>query len=108
MHVNFLIQPTPLPLHLAPCAPTQLEVASSCDSDTIAASWQESQGSVSYMAVAESTAGHRLTCNTSDTACLLSPMLCGHDYQVYVVGVDDNCVGAMSNVQEVHSGGCQI
>ena len=66
-----------------------------------------SQGSLSYMAVAESALGHILSCNTTSTACDLSGMLCGHDYDVYVVGVDANCMGAKSNVKVVHAGECK-
>ena len=101
-------QPTSVcsPPSPAPCPPTNLNVVSSCESDTMAAAWTASQGSVSYMVVAESTLGHRLNCTTVGTACDLVGMLCGHDYEVYVMGVDENCMGAKSNVRVVHSGRC--
>lgn len=88
----------------APCPPTQLTVDSSCKSNNISVSWQASQGSVSYMAVAKNAEGRRWSCNTSSTACQISDLPCGQRYQVYVAGVDEKCMGAKSNVKEIRTG----
>lgn len=89
----------------APCPPTQLRVDSSCESNNISVSWQTSRGSLSYMAVAEDADGLRWSCNTSSTTCQISGLLCGQQYQVYTVGVDENCIGAKSNVEVIRTGG---
>ncbi len=90
----------------APCPPTQLMVDSSCESNNISVSWQASQGSVSYMAVAEDAQGRRWSCNTSSTTCQISGLLCGQQYQVYAAGVDEKCIGAKSNVETIRTGRC--
>lgn len=99
LYITFVIVHPP-----APCPPTQLRVNSSCESNNITVSWQASQGSVSYMAVAKDEQGSWRSCNTSSTTCQISGLLCGQRYQVYVAGVDENCIGAKSNVQVIHTG----
>uniref|UniRef100_A0A8C1XZZ6 Fibronectin type-III domain-containing protein n=1 Tax=Cyprinus carpio TaxID=7962 RepID=A0A8C1XZZ6_CYPCA len=93
-------------LETAPCPPTQVSIQSSCDSDTVSVSWQTSQGSVSYMAVAESSGGHRATCNTSNLACDITRLQCGQTYQIYVSGVDGDCIGSRSEVRLLETAPC--
>ncbi|XP_061884565.1 uncharacterized protein LOC133635404 [Entelurus aequoreus] len=90
----------------APCPPTQLRVDSSCESNDISLSWQASQGSVTYTAVAENARGQRWMCNTSSTSCSIPALQCGQSYQVYVSGVDDQCNGARSHIEEIQSAPC--
>ncbi|KAL7397583.1 hypothetical protein ABVT39_024505 [Epinephelus coioides] len=93
-------------INTAPCPPTQLRVDSSCESNDISVSWQASQGSVSYMAVAMDAQGRWWSCNTTSTTCQISRLLCGQQYKVYVAGVDENCIGAKSDVQVIHTAPC--
>ncbi len=88
----------------APCPPTQLRVDSSCDSSNISVSWLASQGSVSYMAMAEDAEGRQWSCNTNSTTCHISGLLCGQQYKVYAAGVDEKCIGAKSNVEMIQTG----
>lgn len=88
----------------APCPPTQLTVDSSCESNNISVSWQASQGSFSYMAVAENAEGQRWSCNTSSTTCQISGLPCGQQYYVYAAGLDANCIGAKSNIEMIRTG----
>ncbi|XP_034531079.1 uncharacterized protein LOC117806306 [Notolabrus celidotus] len=90
----------------APCPPTQLMVDSSCESNNILVSWQASQGSLSYMAVAENKEGREWSCNTTSTACQISSLPCGQQFQVYSVGVDDECIGAKSNIKVIRTAPC--
>lgn len=103
MHANDLILRSSL-TSAAPCPPTQLRVDSSCESNNISVSWQASQGSFSYMAVAENAEGLRWSCNTSSTTCQISGLPCGQQYQVYAAGVDEMCVGAKSNIEVIRTG----
>lgn len=91
-------------LPTAPCAPSQLRIDSSCESNNISVSWQASQGSVSYTAVAENADGLQWSCNTSSTNCQITSLLCGQQYQVYVTGFDENCIGAKSNIEVIRTG----
>ncbi|XP_008292889.1 uncharacterized protein fndc7b [Stegastes partitus] len=93
-------------VNTAPCPPTQVKVNSSCESNNILVSWDGSQGSVSYMAVAENAQGDRWTCNTTGTTCWMSALLCGHEYKVYVVGIDETCKGAKSEIKIIHTAPC--
>ncbi|XP_061636365.1 fibronectin-like isoform X2 [Phyllopteryx taeniolatus] len=90
----------------APCPPTQLHVDSSCDSNNISVSWQASHGSVTYMVVAENEQGQRWMCNTSSTSCYIAGLQCGQQYQVYVVGLDEKCIGAKSDIEEMTTAPC--
>ncbi|KAJ3599685.1 hypothetical protein NHX12_033641 [Muraenolepis orangiensis] len=90
----------------APCPPTLLEVASSCDSDVISVSWTPSQGSASYRAEARPSQGSSLHCLSGSTDCQISGLLCGQLYQVFVVGVDADCQGASSDVYMLHTAPC--
>lgn len=89
---------------LAPCPPTQVSIQSSCDSNTVSVSWEASQGSVSYMAVAEGSGGHRLTCDTDQHTCNIIGLQCGQTYQIYVSGVDGGCIGPRSEVRILETG----
>uniref|UniRef100_A0A3B3BWR1 Fibronectin type-III domain-containing protein n=1 Tax=Oryzias melastigma TaxID=30732 RepID=A0A3B3BWR1_ORYME len=90
----------------APCPPTNMRVDSSCASNNITVSWEASQGSVSYMAVAENAKGDQWSCNTSSTTCQIPDLLCGQEYKVFVAGVDQNCFGARSNMKTIHTAPC--
>ncbi|KAL2090270.1 hypothetical protein ACEWY4_014958 [Coilia grayii] len=90
----------------APCPPTDVHVASSCQSDVIAVSWTASRGSISYMAVAEGSLGFLGSCTTSGTACNITGLACGQTYQVYVAGIDDTCTGARSDAQMLQIAPC--
>nr|XP_019965387.1 PREDICTED: uncharacterized protein LOC109644441 [Paralichthys olivaceus] len=93
-------------INTAPCPPTDLMVNSSCRSNNVVVSWQASQGSFSYMAVAVDAQGHRWSCNTSSTSCQIPSLLCGQQYQVYAVGSDGNCFGAKSNIKVIRTAPC--
>lgn len=103
MHVNELTDHVSF-IPPAPCPPTYIRVISSCISNNITVSWQASQGSISYMAVAENAQGRQWSCNTSSTSCQIPELLCGQQYQVYVVGVDEKCNGAKSNPEVIRTG----
>lgn len=103
MHVNDLTDHSSF-IPPAPCPPTNLRVSSSCTSNNIMVLWQASQGSISYIAVAENAQRRQWSCNTSSTSCQITELLCGQQYQVYVVGVDEKCHGAKSNTEVIRTG----
>ncbi|PWA21255.1 hypothetical protein CCH79_00009504 [Gambusia affinis] len=93
-------------INTAPCPPTNLTVSSSCTSNNISVSWQGSQGSMSYMAVAENENGRQWSCNTSSTTCQIPELLCGQKYDVYVVGIHSTCFGAKSEMKTIRTAPC--
>ncbi|XP_034066039.1 uncharacterized protein LOC117542456 [Gymnodraco acuticeps] len=90
----------------APCPPTNVKVNSSCESNNISVWWQASEGSVSYTAVAEDEQGRSWSCYTSSSSCQISGLPCGQQYHVYVAGVDEECIGAKSDVKVIHTAPC--
>ncbi|XP_077060714.1 uncharacterized protein fndc7b [Siphateles boraxobius] len=93
-------------LNSAPCPPTHVSIESSCGSNTVSVSWKASQGSVSYMAVAEGSGGHRVTCDTTQKTCNIIGLQCGQTYQIYVSGVDGGCIGSRSEVHILETAPC--
>ncbi|XP_055044899.2 uncharacterized protein fndc7b [Misgurnus anguillicaudatus] len=93
-------------LKTEPCPPTNVSLQSSCNSDNVSVSWTASQGSVAYMAVAKSREGHRVTCNTTQMSCDITHLQCGQTYDVYVSGVDGDCIGTKSEVQILETAPC--
>ncbi|XP_055364580.1 uncharacterized protein LOC121202196 [Betta splendens] len=93
-------------INTAPCPPINVTVISSCTSNTITVSWQASQGSASYVAVAENAQGQQWSCTTNSTSCQIPGLLCGQEYQVYVTGVDKQCNGARSQTKVIHTAPC--
>ncbi|XP_051515678.1 uncharacterized protein LOC127418869 [Myxocyprinus asiaticus] len=93
-------------LKTAPCPPTQVSIQSSCESDTVSVSWSASQGTLSYIAVAQGSGGHGATCNSTQMACDIIGLQCGQAYEIYVSGVDGDCIGAKSEVQILETAPC--
>ncbi|CAJ1061142.1 uncharacterized protein LOC117806306 [Xyrichtys novacula] len=94
-------------VNTAPCPPTQLTVDSSCHSNDIVVSWQASKGSFSYMAVAENKEGRQWACTNSTTTCKIFNLPCGQRFEVHAVGVDNECTGAKSNMEVIHTAPCE-
>lgn len=103
-HTVVLFEPDFLSFFPAPCPPTNVTVISSCTSNNITVSWQTSQGSVSYVAVAVNAQGQQWSCTTISTSCQIPGLLCGQEYQVYVAGIDKQCNGARSKPKVIHTG----
>lgn len=81
-----------------------MKVSSSCGSNSITVSWQPSKGAISYMAVAENAQGLKWSCNTTGTTCQIPNLPCGQDYNIYVSGIDWNCIGAKSQIKIIRAG----
>uniref|UniRef100_A0A7N6BGY5 Fibronectin type-III domain-containing protein n=1 Tax=Anabas testudineus TaxID=64144 RepID=A0A7N6BGY5_ANATE len=71
-------------LKTVPCVPQQVEAQVDCQSGAVAVSWEPSAGSLSYTTVAQGNGGYASTCNSTDTTCLFSNLLCSHDYSITV------------------------
>lgn len=87
-----------------PCPPNQVYVQLPCASNVMSVSWQISQGSVSYLAVAQSSGGLMFNCSSNGTTCDIPGLQCGQTYEVYVSGVVGTCIGPKSLSQIVKTG----
>ncbi|XP_053096527.1 uncharacterized protein LOC113530559 [Pangasianodon hypophthalmus] len=93
-------------INSGPCPPNQVSVQLPCESNVMSVSWQISQGSVSYLAVAQSSGGLRFNCSSNGTTCDIPGLQCGQTYEVYVSGVVGTCIGPKSQSQIVKTGPC--
>lgn len=66
--------------------------------------WNNSQGAMSYRAVAEHDGGSPLFCESHDPSCMLSGLLCGTLYTVHVIAVGEACSSLPSESVDLHSG----
>ncbi|KAL7851296.1 hypothetical protein AOLI_G00216520 [Acnodon oligacanthus] len=94
-------------LDTAPCAPTGLNVTSTCNSNTTSVTWNPSSGIVAYyVASAEPSSGLTLTCNSSSTSCDISSLICGQAYNVSIVAYGGGCVGGKSLTYTLRTAPC--
>lgn len=93
-----------IPIIAGPCPPNQVSVQIPCESKVMSVSWQISPGSVSYLAVAQSSGGQRFNCSSNWTTCDIPGLQCGQTYEVYVSGVVGTCIGPKSQSQIVKTG----
>ncbi|XP_058265731.1 uncharacterized protein LOC131365857 [Hemibagrus wyckioides] len=89
-----------------PCPPNQVSAQVPCESNVMSVSWQISQGSNSYLAVAQSNRGQRFNCSSNGTTCNIPGLECGQTYEVYVSGVVGTCIGPKSQSQIVKTAPC--
>lgn len=89
---------------LAPCAPTDVNVASACESDSASVSWTAADGAIHYVVSAERADGQLLTCGTNSTSCDITGLQCGRDYEVSVTAMGNSCNGTRSASQTLKTG----
>ncbi|MEE6512554.1 hypothetical protein FKM82_019612 [Ascaphus truei] len=93
-------------LQRIPCPPHAVSASYNCRSHGATVTWSESEGAVSYNAVAKSSDGHTAACNTTNTLCIIPSLLCGHTYTVTVTGLDQKCRGIQSTSLEMKTAPC--
>ncbi|XP_051990921.1 fibronectin type III domain-containing protein 7-like [Xyrauchen texanus] len=78
------------------CVPGHVQGSVDCASGNVSVSWDRHVGAVSYMAVAQGNGGYASVCNSTETACVFSDLLCGLNYSIAVSASDGNCTTAPS------------
>jgi len=78
-----------------PCSPYDVSSQLMCGAATAQVSWPPSANAVSY-AVRATSNGQNLTCSSLSTNCTLSPVVCGHAYNILVSATDGTCVSNFS------------
>lgn len=68
-----------------PCPPTIL--ATRAVSDLGKVTWEPSVGAVRYMVVFEGQRGDTLYCQTTETSCSVSRLLCGTVYVIHAIAI---------------------
>lgn len=69
-----------------PCPPTNIQGSVSCGQPTATVSWQQSDLAAGYVAYFDSQRGHDTFCvgTNTDTSCVVSGLMCGTVYSVWV------------------------
>ncbi|KAK1165326.1 hypothetical protein AOXY_G13825 [Acipenser oxyrinchus oxyrinchus] len=97
---------TPAEIQSVPCIPQYVGAHVDCESGIVSVSWEDSQGAVSYTATAQGSGGYSSSCNTTDTTCELSDLLCGHGYSLTVTAADDTCTSIESSSRSFNTVPC--
>lgn len=75
-----------------------------CGQNIVEVTWQASLGAKNYSAAAIDGSGQRLECASNGTSCRLSGVVCGRNYSISVVAVDDMCTSKRSLPVQLLSG----
>ncbi|XP_012990390.2 uncharacterized protein LOC105029012 isoform X2 [Esox lucius] len=93
-------------LKTVPCVPNNVQASLQCPSNSAAVVWEESGGALWYQAVGTTDGGHQVMCDSGQTRCDLSGLLCGQTYNVTVASAGYTCVSAGSDVVRVKTAPC--
>lgn len=96
-HCNCTMTQISIPIFSpVPCVPNQIQANLSCASGVVDVSWQPSRGAFSYTAVAQGSGGFASSCNSTNTTCEFTNLLCGLTYSISVSASDDRCTSTQS------------
>ncbi|KAG2461556.1 FNDC7 protein, partial [Polypterus senegalus] len=96
----------PVTLDTALCAPQNVEAFLECSSNTAYVSWEMTTGAAAYVVFANSSNNYDVSCNTTDTFCMLHDLHCGEKYNVTVLALDNICDNIYSASVEIRTGPC--
>ncbi|XP_029309573.1 fibronectin type III domain-containing protein 7-like isoform X3 [Cottoperca gobio] len=91
-----------------PCPPTNVQASVACEQLTSTVSWQQSDLAVGYAAYFDNQNGHTASCvgADTDTQCVVSGMMCGTVYNVWVKALGQQYNSADSTVVSLTSAPC--
>ncbi|XP_029474400.1 uncharacterized protein LOC115100214 [Rhinatrema bivittatum] len=93
-------------LRTGACPPQNVAADFECATGSVAVFWDKSDGAVSYTAITRAASGDALSCNTTDTFCNISTLLCGHTYSVTVTVLDKECHSQESGSLDIKTVPC--
>lgn len=91
------------PLFLVPCGPTDLRASVSCATGELTVTWNNSVPASNYTTVITRDIGQPLQCNSTETQCTTSGLLCGTSYAVTVFSVTGTCISLPSTAVAVQT-----
>lgn len=94
----------PFSLHSEPCPPTNVQASMSCRQLTSTASWQQSDLALGYVAYFDNQNGHYTSCMSTNTSCVVSGLMCGTVYSVWVKALGQQYNSSDSSVVSLTSG----
>ncbi|XP_048832460.1 uncharacterized protein LOC125708743 isoform X2 [Brienomyrus brachyistius] len=96
----------PSMFHSVPCLPQGLSVEMHCMENEVLVTWNNSQGALSYRAVAQHDGGSPIFCESHHPGCMLTGLLCGTLYTLHVIAVGEACSSLPSESVDFHSVPC--
>ncbi|XP_033507400.2 uncharacterized protein LOC117272533 [Epinephelus lanceolatus] len=95
-------------LNSAPCPPQNVSAEVSCSSNDMMISWDAIREADHFLvSVTADNGGARESCNTTNTACSINNVTCGHTYRVQVISVRGDCHSQHSQTHSIMSAPCQ-
>ncbi|XP_028666288.2 uncharacterized protein LOC114658369 [Erpetoichthys calabaricus] len=91
----------------APCTPTAVSVQPYCSGNSSLVQWKESNGAISYMAMAETADDTKQFCTSVGTQCEINGLQCGQLYYINVVALDYNCNSTEAPITELQTAPCR-
>lgn len=89
---------------LAPCVPSNVTVAASCEEKGAIVSWAHSEVATSFHLTATARDGEVRTCNNSVNRCVLPDLRCGQLYSISVSASSENCSTQPSFPEDFRTG----
>ncbi|XP_072294150.1 uncharacterized protein fndc7b [Eucyclogobius newberryi] len=90
-----------------PCVPQNVRAALDCESKDVQLTWENTRGALTYRSVAQSVGGFTEVCDSSDTWCTFSQLLCDMNYTFTVAASDGACSSHASAAVEIYTGPCE-
>ncbi|XP_037642392.1 tenascin-N-like [Sebastes umbrosus] len=107
MACNSTVTSEPYHLMTEPCPPTNVQANVACEQLTATASWQQSDLAVGYVAYIDNQKGHNTSCDSdTDTYCVVSGLMCGTVYNVWVKAIGQQYNSSDSTVVSLTSAPC--
>ncbi|XP_029686708.1 fibronectin type III domain-containing protein 7-like [Takifugu rubripes] len=92
----------------APCPPQNVSVNVSCPSNDISISWNTTGAADHFLvSVIPDNGGASESCNTTNTACSIRNVTCGHTFSVHVTSVRGSSHSQHSQTISIQSAPCQ-
>ncbi|KAM9349923.1 fibronectin [Symphorus nematophorus] len=105
---NNTVTSDPYRLMTEPCPPTSVQASMVCEQLTSTVSWQQSDLAVGYVAYFNNQNGHHASCagTDTDTFCVVSGLMCGTMYSVWVKALGQQYNSSASAVVSLTSAPC--
>ncbi|XP_067894181.1 fibronectin type III domain-containing protein 7-like [Heterodontus francisci] len=91
-------------IQTVPCSPQIVSASLECATHTVSVLWEQSDGAVFYIAIAEGMEGDRYSCNATEESCEIMDLPCGQMYSIIILAMDENCTSLPSPAFEIQTG----
>ncbi|CAI5641408.1 unnamed protein product [Oreochromis niloticus] len=103
---NNTVSSAPYRLVTEPCPPTNVQASMSCRQLTSTVSWEQSDLALGYVAYLDNQNGHYTSCMSTNTSCVVSGLMCGTVYSVWVKALGQQYNSSDSSVVSLTSAPC--